>query len=72
MMWCVSWSLTTCFVLKWLSEKQQLFQYSQVYFCLPVALSWLILESEYGLRENSLRLHREKTMDYLSQVNYLC
>lgn len=41
------------FHLELLSEKQLLFQCSQAYSCFPVTLSWLILESEYGLRENS-------------------
>lgn len=69
MMWCVS--LTTCFVLEWLSEKQQLFQCSQVYFCLPVALSWLILESEYGLRENSPLCFAQRKENGLSEPSQL-
>lgn len=48
------------FHLELLSEKQLLFQCSQEYSCFPVTLSWLILESEYGLRENSPGFCTEK------------
>lgn len=72
--WCSVWVGVSPLVLLWstlLSEKQQLFQCSQVYSCFPVALSWLIFESEYGLKDNSPLSFAQRKDKWLSQVSYL-
>lgn len=78
MMWCVSWSITTCFVLECLpfcsgvvGWEVTAFAVLTSYSCFPVVLSWLILWSECGLRENSPLSFAQRKDKWLTEPRQL-